>query len=295
MNSLYLDEHLNVGTITYPPGGTYGPRVQSDYQLVMVHTGDLQVTIDSTVYHVPKGHVALLTPGHTEFFTFAQDEATWHSWISLRRPQLTAAQWESLTQAPRCLPLSPAMQSYADLALADHDLPTIGPLLLALGHDALLLYLGEAQRRSSAPPTDHPAVSAGRQYMREHAIRQMTLAEIALAAGVTPAHLIRLFRRHLGTTPMAYLWSERTRRGVDLLHHSGLSVAQVAERVGFSTPFHFSRRVKQQTGLSPTALRRAAWQPRLAPEPGSLAETGMSRFGTGLVRRRPVVPGRADR
>jgi len=272
MGSFYTDDQLYVGVITYPPGGTYGPRVQTDYQLVMLHTGDLHLTIDGHTRHVPKGHVALLAPGHTEFFAFATDQESRHSWISLRRPQLTVAHQESLRRAPLSLPISPAMQAYTDLAFADHDLTTTGPLLNALGHAALFLYLGEAQRHVSPPHTAHPAVTSGRHYLREHAAEQVTLADVALNVGVTPAHLIRLFRRHLATTPMAYLWTERTRRGVELLRYTGLSIAEVADRTGFMTSFHFSRRVKQQTGLSPTELRRAAWQMDSGPEPQSLRQ-----------------------
>lgn len=269
MGSVYTDSHVSVGTISYPPGGTYGPRIQTDYQLVMLHTGDLRVTIDGRMHHVPKGHVALLTPGHTEFFAFASDEESWHSWIGLRRADLTAAQHESLDRAPLLLPISLAMQAYMDLALADQALTTIEPLLNALAHAALFLYLGEAQRQLSTHHAQHRAVLASRHYLHEHASAQVTLAELAQAVGVAPAHLIRLFRRDVGTTPMAYLWTERTRRGVELLRYTGLSVAEVADRTGFMTSFHFSRRVRLQTGLSPTELRRVAWQmhPRRQQDP----------------------------
>lgn len=66
MSIFYTDANLTVSTIVYPAGGTFGPRVQRDYQLVMLHSGDLHVRIDRTVHHMPRGHVVLLRPGHTE-------------------------------------------------------------------------------------------------------------------------------------------------------------------------------------------------------------------------------------
>ena len=58
---------------------------------------------------------------------------------------------------------------------------------------------------------------------------------------------------------MAHLWERRTALGADLLTHTGLPLKAVAERCGFRTTHHFSRRVRQATGLPPGALRRERW------------------------------------
>jgi transcriptional regulator GlxA family with amidase domain len=48
--------------------------------------------------------------------------------------------------------------------------------------------------------------------------------------------------------------------GLDLLTHTGLPVADVAARCGFKSVYHFSRKVRQHTGLPPTQLRRQRWE-----------------------------------
>ena len=58
---------------------------------------------------------------------------------------------------------------------------------------------------------------------------------------------MRAFRAEHGTTPMAYLWERRTALGIDLLSHTGLPLKAVAERCGFRTTHHFSRRVRAAT------------------------------------------------
>jgi AraC-like DNA-binding protein len=55
------------------------------------------------------------------------------------------------------------------------------------------------------------------------------------------------------------VWSRRVDAGVELLAGTGLPVGVIAERCGFRTSFHFSRRVRRATGLAPTELRRRAW------------------------------------
>jgi AraC family transcriptional regulator len=42
----------------------------------------------------------------------------------------------------------------------------------------------------------------------------------------------------------------------EVLREPGALVKQVAEEVGFASPFHFSRAFKSALGLSPEAFRR---------------------------------------
>src|SRR5437763_17217635 len=58
----------NAGVVTYPPRATLGPRLQPDYQLVLVHTGSARVTVNGKPQEIPAGHVGLLLPGTTEYF-----------------------------------------------------------------------------------------------------------------------------------------------------------------------------------------------------------------------------------
>ena len=75
-----------------------------------------------------------------------------------------------------------------------------------------------------------------------------------------PPHLIRLFRSHLNATPMRLLWHKRVERGAELLRDTELSVSQIAYQLGFSTPFHFSRLVKEHFGCSSTMWRKQQWR-----------------------------------
>jgi AraC family transcriptional regulator of arabinose operon len=251
---------VSVGTVTYPPGGTLGPRTQTDLQLLLVHAGTVRVWVDEAPpRRLAAGQVGLLLPGHRERFAFDERTTTRHSWLQAFVPGLAGDTLARFARMAPVLPLSPAMDALAREAVrcAATPLPGAPALLAHLTAAALWRYAGEAERR--APERARPVDDAERCIDGNLHDPALTLERIAAAAHVTPAHLIRSFRAVHGTTPMAYLWHRRVALGIDLLANTGLPPAAVAERCGFKTVHHFSRRIKAASGLPPGALRRARW------------------------------------
>jgi AraC-like DNA-binding protein len=248
---------VSAGDVVYPPGGRLGPRWQRDVQLVLVHEGSARIAVDGSERALLRaGMVGLLLPGHREEFAFAADAPTRHSWVQGR---LAGPQLERLAALPAALPASTALTELVREAVevARTPLSTAGPLLAALGSAALWRYAGEAESRVRGPGE---TVERARRFLHDHlADPSVDLAQVARAAHVSPAHLVRRFRAELGVTPMAYLWQRRVARGVDLLANTGLPVGAIAARTGFKSVYHFSRRVKEHTGAPPTAVRRDSW------------------------------------
>jgi AraC-like DNA-binding protein len=254
-----LPARVSVGTVTYPPGGTLGPRAQHDVQLVLVHAGSARVAVDGREHRIAVGEVGLLLPGHRERFAFDADIGTRHSWVQIHVADLSDELRARLEGLPAVLPLTPALDAIAReaVATAGSALPNAPALLAHLAAAAVWRYVGEAERRR--PERARPVEDARRFIHGNLQDPNLTLAGIAAAAHVTPAHLVRSFGAEHGTTPMAYLWNRRVALGVDLLANTGLPIATVAARCGFVTPHHFSRRIRAATGLPPGALRRERW------------------------------------
>jgi AraC-like DNA-binding protein len=241
-------ESVKAGEVTYPPGGTLGPRRQRDVQLVVLHSGSMTVWVDGAARQAGPRTVSLLLPGHEERFAFDRTLPTRHSWMQAR----VATPSDELRGLTSSLPLSTAMADLERLLLGR----AIEPLLLSLGATMLWRYVAEA--RVAVAPASAPVESA-LSFVRDNLARPLSLRELARAAGVAPAHLSRLFRVHVGTTPMSYVWGRRVDAGVELLTGTGLPVGTIAERCGFQTSFHFARRVRRATGATPTEVRRRAW------------------------------------
>ena len=84
-----------------------------------------------------------------------------------------------------------------------------------------------------------------------------TLAAMADAVGLSITHFVRSFRQHTGSTPHKYLVRRRMDRAVSLLRVAQISVGQVADEAGFSTPAHFVAAFRAAMGVTPGALREA--------------------------------------
>jgi AraC-like DNA-binding protein len=255
---------VSAGEVVYPPGGRLGPRWQHDIELVLVHSGSARIAVDDEPpLFLRPDSLALLLPGHRESFEFDPREETHHSWVQLGPGGPVP---ERLVRAPRTLRASAAMIQLVREAVssARAPLPTADELVAAVAAAALWRYAGEAEAGVDGPAD---AVELARRYLDLHAgDADVSLEGVSGAAHVTPAHLVRRFRAELGTTPMAYLWQRRVAAGVDLLTNTGLPVGEIARRSGFRSVYHFSRRVKQATGMPPTEVRRRGWSQAAPPD-----------------------------
>lgn len=66
-----------------------------------------------------------------------------------------------------------------------------------------------------------------------------------------PNYINRIIQKHTGQSLHQYVLSCRVAKALELLQTSGLSVTEVADRVGFSSIKHFSQTFKSIYGYSP--------------------------------------------
>ncbi|MBN1863394.1 MAG: helix-turn-helix domain-containing protein [Victivallales bacterium] len=78
------------------------------------------------------------------------------------------------------------------------------------------------------------------------------ISEIARELRITPQHLIRIFKKTLGTTPLVHLQGIRIRKSCELLLHSGMTVKEIAFSVGCNDQRYFSRVFRRAMGMTPS-------------------------------------------
>ncbi|MER7762250.1 AraC family transcriptional regulator [Streptomyces sp. NPDC097619] len=94
-----------------------------------------------------------------------------------------------------------------------------------------------------------------RDYIHLNLGRRISLEELSSVAGVSSAHLNRLFRASVGETPHQYVLRQRVERARSALLHSDDSIADIAVAHGFADQSHLTRVLRRATGLTPGVLR----------------------------------------
>lgn len=121
-------------------------------------------------------------------------------------------------------------------------------------HSLLAEMVGAATAASQATESD-AAVRRACALIEGAYGQDLTLDDIAESAAVSKSYLLRLFKRHLGTTPYEYLMRYRITRAKELLAETDLRVGQIARSVGFNSESNFSYRFSRMVGQSPREYR----------------------------------------
>lgn len=94
-----------------------------------------------------------------------------------------------------------------------------------------------------------------KDFIEEGLAEDLTIADMAAVVHMSQFHFARAFKAATGTPPHRYLTSRRMERAKVLLSVTGLSVAEVALRVGFDNKSHFIAQFRKATGTTPKAYR----------------------------------------
>ncbi|WP_299039766.1 AraC family transcriptional regulator [uncultured Pseudokineococcus sp.] len=132
-----------------------------------------------------------------------------------------------------------------------------------------------------------PLVGPALRLLQDQPARRWTVAALAAATTTSRATLARRFTALVGQPPMTYLTAWRLDLAADLLLEPAATLASVARRVGYSTPYALSAAFTRHHGLTPTAHRhRRLGPPAQATAPGALAASWSPIVGGHLERRR---------
>jgi len=235
--------------------------MQKNLQLVYIYEGEARIKLDGKEQRLRKGEATLLVPGREEDFSFSKTGRTRHGWCEVREAQLDKTVRGAYERLPFSGSFTPDMKALAKMAMSLRpDLRASERCFYdALAQAMMAAYLSAAGFGDEpVPPLPEPLRRAVEK-IETNFSGACSVEILAKTAGVTGAHLIRLFRQHLGTTPMRGVWKRRVEAGAQMLRETGLGVSEVAYQCGFQTPFHFSRMVRKHFGRSPRAYRRKMW------------------------------------
>lgn len=97
-------------------------------------------------------------------------------------------------------------------------------------------------------------------YLRENLSERVTLEGVAYHVGLSRGYLSTIFKAELGQTFTDFVNKMRVEKGKDLLLNPELSLAAIADLVGYNDQSYFTKMFAKQVGMSPGQYRKKRGQ-----------------------------------
>lgn len=111
----------------------------------------------------------------------------------------------------------------------------------------------------SSPENTKKVIEDVQEYIRSN-LRYVTRSDISARFFLSPDYLSRIFKRECGLSLNEYIQRERMLMAKALLsHNSGLSIGQIADRVGYTSFAHFSKQFHKYIGISPSDYKKGKY------------------------------------
>jgi AraC-like DNA-binding protein len=147
-----------------------------------------------------------------------------------------------------------------DAMVADFTSARTGAKARVAAHLLLLLEVfstevSHALKGTVPEAARHHHVTRAVQFIEGRLHNRISLSEVARSLHVSADYLSRIFRQDMGETVVNHIRSRRVEHAKELLIGSGLSIKEIAVRVGITDPLYFCRVFKRAAGVSPTQFR----------------------------------------
>lgn len=107
------------------------------------------------------------------------------------------------------------------------------------------------------PSTEsHHEVDSVKHHIYAHYSENVTLDQLSTLTSMNKYYLVHIFKHNTGRSPIDFLIHVRIDEAKSLLTNSTLSIAKIAEMVGFASQSYFSKMFKRQTKYSPSKFRK---------------------------------------
>lgn len=231
------------------------------HQLFFVEEGELELSTGGNVYHLKKDMGFFLHKEVPYQIKKITNLCTTH-WVSFGCLDETAIfpliQFDPVMIFPKLNTKSLQMQLKKMYLLSTEDTFYSRCQNSALVYTYLMdIYTqNEQHAKQLENEIDNPALLLAKRYIEQYYFNELTLDTIADFAHVSPQHLCRLFQKHMQMRPTHYINLTRIKVSKWLLHNSDKSVTEIAEEVGYHSPYYFTNTFKKYENMSPSAYRK---------------------------------------
>lgn len=120
-------------------------------------------------------------------------------------------------------------------------------------------FLYEVLHDLNNPPMNYAnfnRIEIALNYIKDHYTEQISILQLCSVVNLSRGHFSKIFKNVTGKTPIEYINQVRIEHAKDLLTSTTLHIKDLAQQIGFSDEFYFTRVFKQYEGCSPSEYRQ---------------------------------------
>lgn len=229
-----------------------------DYSAHFILEGNGVYEIEGEKYPLTAGEGFLIKPGDRCTYTADEKDPWKYIYVSFRGTQIDAL-IERADLADKC---TFSFKNDTEMQSTLYKMHEVGKLDAHRGIDALGYFLVAFSRLISKrsakkqSKTDMLHLLRAKRYIEDNFAFGIRVQDVALHACIERSYLYRLFMKHEGCTPLAYLNKIRLDAAQKLLADRALSVSGIAVACGFFDASHFSKAFYAAHACTPGEYRK---------------------------------------
>ena len=124
----------------------------------------------------------------------------------------------------------------------------------------LFVFITRCKKHQKTPSVPESAsesrIQTAAGYIFENSARSLTLHEVAAHVYMSDSYFSKKFKKVTGFNFNEYLTSTRIKKADEMLLNTNMSIADIAEKSGFSDANYFGDVFKKKKGVSPNKYRK---------------------------------------
>lgn len=233
---------------------SYGPCVRSNYLLHYVYSGKGLFVIDGKKFEVHDGQMFLIQPNQLAYYKADHDDPWLYRWIEFNG-----------SMASKLLTLADLTES--NPIFTDDEERTVGKALHSIVKKKEMQFPEVMQGfwgfiHKLTCKAENQSLSIAQEYIKKaenfikvNIHKKITISQIAQYVGINRSYLTRLFQEYKQISPQKYILSLKMNVAAHYLKHTGVSVKEVAQSVGYNDANVFNKAFKNYYKVSPTEWR----------------------------------------
>lgn len=245
-----------VGYFYYEPTYYLHRNSYDSFLIMHIKNGSCIINIDGHTQTVEKNQIVILDcyKPHT-YYTHTGWEAEW-----LHFDGLVAREYFNMITSVSGLVITLKdiylFEKYLHkIYLLFHENQPVKEALVSQYITNILTELLVSQEKTSISSNNSNIIEEITAYINEHFCEDLTLAELAERASLSPYYFTRLFKSETGFTPHEYIIASRINSAKFLLKNTKMSIKEICFNSGFSSESSFCSTFKKREKITPSDYR----------------------------------------